>query len=190
MPNPNFAHPIAVDLDGTVWSCDVHQIMWNHMKKHQPLAARKISVLKFYHRPLWKCYLWHHVGWLDHLWNFLNYPLLTTLTRWHSQGAHLILATGALEPIAKVVRERYPIFHDIVASTRSVNCIGHRKALKIKEFSANFAYLGNSYWDIPCWRSSTWSGMVNASPQLQRLGRCLLPQPHVFEPQIPGFLPC
>ncbi|MBI87985.1 MAG: hypothetical protein CMB67_03015 [Euryarchaeota archaeon] len=78
---------------------------------------------------------------------------LDWLTGEHAKGRELLLATASDRLIAEQVAGHVGLFSDVIASDRSFNLRGGKKAeALISRFGeGGFSYAGNSWHDIPVW---------------------------------------
>lgn len=175
--------PLCVDLDGTLADSD------------QGLAA----LMRFIKKGPWRLFmpfLWYLSGGralakrrlaertpidpsrLSYREDFLEF-----LRRESGLGRNLVLATGADEIYARAVARHLGIFSRVLASDGRVNLIGEAKraALVALFGEKGFDYAGDSWVDIPVWRSSRAAILVRPERSLERRVRSFqIPVARVF----------
>ena len=100
-----------------------------------------------------------------------------------SHDIPLVLATGAASETAHAVAQHLDCFDEVISSTETLHCVGHRKAqaLVARFGHKNFYYFGDSRQDIAVWQQSY--GVVALNPSLslkQRLQELSVGKPHFF----------
>lgn len=169
-PNADAA-PLVVDLDGTLILDDTLGLMLRSaFPSLRDLGAfgmalsRSRSAAKF---ALWTARPLPAAG--------LRYcgPLLALLQRERQAGRHLVLATGAPEPLAHEVAAHLGLFTTVAGSTPSNNLTSHRKAAwLVGRFGhRGFDYVGNSMADLAVWRVCRGVLVCNASRRVRRAAR-------------------
>jgi len=158
---------VCVDLDGTLIAGD---LMWESLLlliKKAPLAALMVPLWMLRGRAFLKHQIATHVT-LDP--GTLPYrdEVLAFLRHSHSEGRHLVLATGADEIHARAIAKHLGIFSDVLASDGRRNLSGRHKAARLAErFGAHrFDYLGNAWADVPSWLAAGRAIVVAAPARL------------------------
>lgn len=102
-----------------------------------------------------------------------NTALLDLLFQLKKMHVPLFLTTGAPEIIAKKVNLHTNLFDHVFASCGKINLVGGKKAdLLVNHFGyRKFIYIGDSWKDMPVWKSS--AQIVTVASRLSPLGRHL-----------------
>lgn len=165
------AMPLVVDLDGTLVATDtLHEGFWRALR-HAPVEALKAlgALALRWDKARFKAAIAQAAGPMDP--HTLPYrpEILELLADARRQARPIILATGAHRAIAGPVAEYLGGF-DAVLATDEVNLTGGRKLARIQEYvhGQPFAYVGNSFEDLPIWHASRQALSVAAGPRLLR----------------------
>jgi 4-hydroxybenzoate polyprenyltransferase/phosphoserine phosphatase len=154
--------PLVVDLDGTLIRTD--------LLVESVFALLKRNVLFVFLLPLWlikgKAHLKHEIAQrIDIDAGLLPYheELLAHLKAEHAAGRRLVLATASNEKFAEAIALNLRVFHDVLASTATVNLSGRRKLEQLRELFGNhgFDYAANAMVDLPLWRAADQALLVN-----------------------------
>jgi 4-hydroxybenzoate polyprenyltransferase/phosphoserine phosphatase len=99
-----------------------------------------------------------------------NKELLTWLKSERAQGRELWLCTAANEKLAMTIAEHLELFDGIIASDRTNNVAGQKKADRLVERfgRGGFDYCGNEARDLAIWRCARGAVIVNAPLALER----------------------
>ena len=142
------AHPLCVDLDGTLVKSDTLFDSFCQLLRSYPLEAWKA--------PFWlirgRAYLKSQVNLrapLDATRLPYNSSLLSYLHEQRLEGRPIYLTTGAEGGIAERVAAHLGIFHGVLASDGVTNLTHSRKLSSLKERFGQFDYIGNSRADLP-----------------------------------------
>lgn len=136
--------PLCVDLDGTLihghslWQLKVPFSVRHYWPLSWPLIKTKIAASL----PVdGSCFQYYD-------------PLVAYLRYRKKQGQRLFLVTGAPERIAQAVMVHLNIFDDCYASSCEKNLVAKTKAQYLESTFGAFAYIGNSWKDLPVWRAA------------------------------------
>lgn len=136
--------PLCVDLDGTLihghslWQLDVPFKMNQYWPLSWPLIKTKIAS----HLPI--------DGGI-----FMYYrPLIAYLCHRRKMGQKIFLVTGSPQVIAQAVVRHLDVFDGYYASSCDKNLVSHKKADHLSSTFGPFAYIGNSWKDLPVWRAA------------------------------------
>ncbi len=144
----DLAHPICVDLDGTLVKSDTLFDSFCQLLRSNPLEA-------------WKAPLWLSKGRanlktevnsrapLDAARLPYNTCLLSYLEQQRREGRSIYLTTGAEGGIAERVAGHLGIFHGVLASDSVTNLTHNRKLSSLQARFGHFDYIGNSRADLP-----------------------------------------
>ncbi len=163
------AHPLVVDLDGTLIRTD--------MLHESALRVLRDTPFDFLFIPYWlsqgKAVLKRN---LSNRSSFdpsslpYNHDLLDWLKQQQVQGRNLILCTASDHAIAISISEYLGIFDEVMASDGMTNLSGKHKAEALEQRfgPAGFDYAGNSHADLAVWQCARQAVIVNASAGLTR----------------------
>lgn len=154
--------PLVVDLDGTLIRTD--------LLVESVFALLKLNILFGFLLPLWlfkgKAALKHEIaarvdidaGLLPYHAEFLTY-----LRDQYASGRRLVLATASNERFAEAVSLNLGIFHDVLASSATVNLSGRRKLERLRALFGDrgFDYAANAKVDLPLWETASEAILVN-----------------------------
>ncbi len=95
--------------------------------------------------------------------------LLEWLSKQHSQGRVLVLATGADHATASAVAEYLGIFSAVLASDGCVNLTGEAKLAAIQAHAqgGEFCYVGDGAIDLKVWQKATSAVLVGGAVRLE-----------------------
>ncbi|HYR02179.1 MAG TPA: UbiA family prenyltransferase [Syntrophobacteria bacterium] len=162
---PLTAHPLVVDLDGTLVKTDLLVESVVALLRRNPLYLAMV--------PLWllkgTANLKHEVSrrvTLDVSLLPYHSRLVEYLKVQHDKGRRLVLATGADELLAHQVADHLHLFDTVISSNGVQNLSPRRKRDRlVAEFGEQgFDYAGNERGDLAVWRSARKAIVVN--PQL------------------------
>jgi hypothetical protein len=98
--------------------------------------------------------------------------LLAWLRQEKARGRHIVIASGADSRIVAAVAKHLGLFDDFLASDRTVNLTGPRKAAALTARFGVFDYVGNARTDLAVWRHARLCYLVARHRGLaKRLGR-------------------
>lgn len=156
------ARPLVVDLDGTLVRTD--------LLVESVFALLKRNILFVFLLPLWllkgKAQLKHESATrVDIDADFLPYntEFLEYLRGEYANGRRLILATASNEKFAEAIALNLGIFHDVLASSATVNLSGRRKLERLQSLfgDSGFDYAANAMVDLPLWETAGEALLVN-----------------------------
>ena len=109
--------------------------------------------------------------------------LIEYLRQQKCSGKKLILATGADARIAQAIANHLGLFDAVLASDGATNLTGERKKEAIQQFAhgRRFDYIGNSWDDLPTWKTASAAILVAPSQRLLRTVQKAVPRSSVFE---------
>jgi hypothetical protein len=85
----------------------------------------------------------------------------------------IILATGAVDKIAKQFAQQYDIFDFVISSSEDCNCVGITKANEISKhiniLETKFLYIGDSKQDVAIWQFAYIAGYVQNGKKNEKL---------------------
>jgi 4-hydroxybenzoate polyprenyltransferase len=162
------AVPLCVDLDGTLVSTDTLFESLISLIKQNPWFLLILPWWLLSGRAVLKRRVAERVP-LDAAGLPYQPEFLRFLQAEKQAGRTLVLATAADRLVAEAVSRHLGIFDEVIASEPGANLKGTAKldALQ-RRFASGFDYAGNSRADLPVWRHSRHSIVVNASPSLLR----------------------
>lgn len=161
MQKSNLTTTIVVDLDGTLVDSDM-------------LVESLFLLLRLYPLHFLELFFWL-MGGKAYLKRKLadmvipsaaslpyNKVLLSFLKQSKRAGATLVLATASDKRIAISVANHLGIFDEVIG-TENINLSStHKRASLIEKFGEyNYEYIGNSYVDLPVWRSASVIHVIN-----------------------------
>lgn len=161
--------PLCVDLDGTLISSDLLFESFLVLIKRYPLYLLLVPFWLLRGRATLKAEIAVRstvsAGALPY-----NRELLQWLEGERASGRSLWLCTAANELLAMAVAAHVKLFDGILASTRSINLAGARKAACLTErFGENgFDYCGNEYRDIEIWKCARGAIVIGDGRRLLR----------------------
>ena len=165
--------PLAVDMDGTLILTDMSWVSFSRVISRRPwmlldMILKEISG----QRAKWKRDLAKRLVFdpadLDYHTEFLDW-----LTGEHAKGRQIVLATASDRIVAEQVAGHVALFSDVMASDKSFNLRGQRKAeaLIARFGDGGFAYAGNSKHDMDVWKHAGQVIVVNPDRGLlEKLG--------------------
>lgn len=163
------AHPLVVDLDGTLILTDTLHEAALRALRDQPLALLRI--------PAWlargKAALKKNLAALS-CFDAATLPyqqeFLSWLQQQHASGRPLILCTASDQSMANAVAAHLGIFSDVMASDGVLNLAGKNKAaaLAARFGVGGFDYAGNAQPDLAVWQLARRAVVVNASASLTK----------------------
>lgn len=163
------AHPLCVDLDGTLIRTD--------LTFESLLAALKRQPLLIFCLPLWllrgRSYLKHRLvqaGQLDVTVLPYHADVLDLIDKARRQGRPVVLVTGSHESLASQVAEHLSLFDSVLATSETVNLIGANKAAVLEDRfgPGRFEYVANGRVDLAVWQKSGAAVTVNAPRSIVR----------------------
>lgn len=158
------ARVVCVDLDGTLVVGDLLWESFVTLVKRRPARALRALLSLRLGKAQFKREIAKEVE-IDPATLLYREELLDHLYELHRQGATLVLATASDERYARAVARYLGIFADVVASDGRTNLSGRHKAaaLETRYGRGGFDYMGNSWADVPVWRSAA-AGTAVAAP--------------------------
>jgi len=158
---------VAVDLDGSLVRSDTLSESIVALLKRNPLKIFPVLKWIMHGKAALKNYVSSNAQ-IDYSLLPFRLDLLDYLKQLRSEGHRLVLCTGANERIAKRIAEYIGIFEDVIASDHLINNTGEqkRRALESKFGHRGYAYVGNSYADLPVWAGAREGIVVGSSPEL------------------------
>lgn len=159
--------PLCVDLDGTLIATDTLM--------ESALILIKLKPWFIFILPFWilkgKLYFKNQIHKIAvPVYESLpfNDNVLEFLTKEHSKGRKIILATASQSDIAVNVAESLGIFDDIIGSENGINLRAeHKRDRLIKLFGEKgFDYMGDSKADIPVFEKSRFAYLVNPKKKI------------------------
>lgn len=144
--------PLAVDMDGTLLTCDVLYTGMAKLARTQPWALADAYGRLVFGRPAFKAAIAERAKLaIDRL--PVRDDFLAYLHREKAAGRMLALATAADSDTARKVAARFALFDLILTSHGRVNLKGPRKAEALAaRFPEGFVYAGDSLADLAVWR--------------------------------------
>lgn len=99
--------------------------------------------------------------------------VLVLLRELKQEGCRLVLATASHRAVAEQVAQHIGLFDDVLATDENHNLKGRKKLAAIEEYCRqhgfeNFAYLGDSWADVPIWEQAAKALVVAPSGRLSR----------------------
>jgi hypothetical protein len=158
------AHPLVVDLDGTLIHTDMlHESALNVLRTN-PLATLLIPLWLAQGKASLKAHLANRTDFDPGALPY-NLPLLDWLNIQRAAGRSLILCTASDQSVADAISSHLGVFDEVMASNGVLNLAGHHKAEALVERfgEGGFDYAGNSRADIAVWNRSRRAVVVNAS---------------------------
>jgi 4-hydroxybenzoate polyprenyltransferase len=162
-------YPLCVDLDGSL-------IFGDTLLESIFLAIKKkpvIIFLLFFWIIKGKNYFKHRIGEIA-LPNpaSLNYrkDVLEFIKNEKSEGRKIVLATATIEPIAQSVADHLNLFDEVLASKAEYN-LRHdmKRSMLVEKFKEKgYDYIGDSFADLPVWKSARNAIAVHPSEKLKR----------------------
>ena len=180
------AHPLVVDLDGTLILTDTLHEAALRALRDQPLDILRI--------PLWlsrgKAVLKQGLAASTEFdASALPYhpELLAWLRQQHVQGRQLVLCTAADESIAQAIAAHLGLFDIVMASDGNHNLAGDNKAraLEARFGRGGFDYAGNAQADLAVWQRARRAIVVNAPESLSKQAAAVSQVEHVFASPAP-----
>lgn len=161
--------PIAVDLDGTLVYSDMFYESAIRLLKANPVYILFLPFIFLRGRAFLKRFIASRTSFDPKLLPF-NLDFLGWLQHRHAAGHRLILCTGSDKAIAEKISIELGIFDEVISSDGVLNISGEIKASElIQRFGHHgFDYAGNSFKDLPVWRSASCAVVVNGSSGLVR----------------------
>lgn len=176
------AHPLVVDLDGTLTPTDT---LWESIVRL--IQQRPASLLLL---PLWL--LSGRAGFKSRIadrvrWSGQGVPLheelLAYLREQKATGRKIVLCTAANERIAQTVAARVGLFDEVIASDARSNVKAERKRDVIRERVGDaFVYAGDSQADLPVWKAASAAIVVGGSEGFKRKVAAQSTIERAFEP--------
>ena len=180
---PLSAHPLVVDLDGTLIRTDML-----HESAIRVLRDKPWRILLI---PRWlaqgKAVLKRRLA-QGSTFDPATLPYHDELFDWlklqREQGRRIILCTASDASFAHAIAAHLGIFDEVMASDGAVNLGGARKAqaLEARFGAAGFDYAGNSNADLAVWRRARRAVVVQASADLAKKVATLCEVEKVFAP--------
>jgi 4-hydroxybenzoate polyprenyltransferase len=163
------AVPLCVDLDGSLVLSDTLHESLLRVLAESPLRIFQVPGWLMHGKAGFKAAIAERhrldAGTLPY-----NLELLDWLKLQKQAGRKLVLVTAAHADIASSVAAHFPIFDEVIASTKDLNLSGESKARALVErFGAKgFDYVGNDEPDLHVWKVSRQAVLVNAGAGLRK----------------------
>jgi len=175
--------PLCVDLDGTVIRTD---LLWESMVqliRRNPLYLFAVLAWWMRGRAYLKAQIARRVT-IDMTALPCHEPFMEYLRTEKKSGRYLILVTASDAGLAESFGKQLDLFDEVLASNGAENLRGKTKAARLVERfgSAGFDYAGNSSVDLPVWRASRRSLVVNAPASVEARARSIGNVSEVFPP--------
>ena len=166
------ARVVCVDLDGTLVVGDLLWESFVTLVKQRPGRALRALLGLFRGTAHFKREIAQEIA-IDPAALHYREELLDHLCELHHQGVTLVLATASDERYARAIARYLGIFADVIASDGCTNVAGRQKAaaLVARYGAGQFDYIGNSWADVPVWRSAHLGTAVAAPLRLVRYGK-------------------
>lgn len=160
--------PLIVDLDGTLIHTDMLHETALKVARDAPLSTLRIPIWLASGKAMLKQQLAVRAQ-VDPVLLPYNLELLAWLASEKERGRKIILCTASDRAIADAISAHLKLFEEVIASDGALNVAGQNKAkVLVDRFGAGqFDYVGNSSADIPVWKESRKSVVVNASSATQ-----------------------
>ncbi|HTQ38411.1 MAG TPA: UbiA family prenyltransferase [Pirellulales bacterium] len=163
---------LFVDLDGSLVASNTLIELFLSAVRYDPRSAFRASLWLFRGRLAFKSHLANLTS-LDAAALPYRAEVLTLLTELKREGCRLVLATASPYAVARQVAQHVGLFDDVLASDERRNLKGSIKLAAIEEYCCqhgyqNFAYLGDSWADVPIWQRAVKVLVVAPSAQLSR----------------------
>lgn len=176
------AVPLVVDLDGTLVRTNLLLESVFMLARQHPARILQLPLWLARGRAHFKQQLAKVV--LPDAHTLPYHPDLIALLEAQREGGRpLVLATGADERVARAVAAEIDIFTEVLASDGHTNLSGGNKREKLVALygERGFDYVGNSYRDLPVWRSARRALLVRPMPGLAAAAARATPIERVFE---------
>lgn len=174
--------PLVVDLDGTLVRTDLLVESVFMLVRQSPARILQLPLWLARGRAHFKQELAKRV--LPDAHTLPYHPgLIALLNEERARGRPLVLATAADQRVARAVAMEIDIFAEVLASDGQINLGGEnkRKLLVARYGERGFDYVGNSYKDLPVWRSARGALLARAGPGLAAAVARDTPVERVFE---------
>jgi 4-hydroxybenzoate polyprenyltransferase len=177
------AHPLFVDLDGSLLATDV---LWESvlvLLKTKPFALLLFPFWLFTGKARFKSEIARRVTLRVATLPYRS-SVLAFLREERRSGREIVLTTAADERIANSVAEHLQLFSAVLASDGQVNLSGEAKLHAIRDYTraTSFDYVGNSMVDLPVWRSAHGAILVSPSGRLRRRAAAVCSVQRTFPP--------
>lgn len=169
-PSAFGGHPLVVDLDGTLLRGDtLHEVVFSTLFSSPFQILRAITALLTGGKGRFKASLSPRFA-TEAASLPVRQEVLDLALRRKSEGALVILATGAHRSIAEAAAARFGIFDEVMATDDDDgNFVGTRKRdLLVERFGVGeYDYVGDSKTDLPVWESAN---IAYAAGSIAKLG--------------------
>jgi hypothetical protein len=163
--------PLVVDLDGTVTPTDTLLESIILLFRRSPLSIILTPFWLLRGRAFFKEVVASRVA-ISAAALPYQHELLEYLRNERQQGRRIVLATAAHRVIADRVASHLQVFDAIIATEGGVNRKGDEKLIAIRELvGVDFVYAGDSYADLPLWKSAKAAVLVNVSKRTAKVAR-------------------
>ncbi len=164
MPIVEQAHPIVVDLDGTLIRADLLQESANLYLAQHPFGLFQLLAWLGSGRAALKEKLAERCS-LDPASLPYNRPLLDWLHNQKSMGRTLVLATASHRLLAQAVADYLGLFDEVIATEGALNLKSTQKREALNQrFGANgYEYIGNESADLAVWACASQAHIVSSS---------------------------
>jgi 4-hydroxybenzoate polyprenyltransferase/phosphoserine phosphatase len=175
------AHPLVVDLDGTLTPTDTLVESLVKAIKASPLNLLRLPFWLLKGRSGLKEEVAQHGG-VDAATLPYRADLLDYLQIEKAKGRRVVLATAAHHSIADGVASHLGVFDQVLASSETNNLKGSAKLAAIQQqVGPDFVYAGDSSADIPIWESAKAAILVGVSDRTAQHVKNTTPIEHVFD---------
>lgn len=174
MNNPKV---LAVDLDGTLVKEDTYYKALFWLARHSVVQFIKALTLGIKGRNFSKIYVASVVN-LQPSDLTYNLEVISLINKYKSNGAVVVLVSGAALTNVDKVAKYIGLFDGIIASDESINLTGKNKSEMLCSIYGKymFRYVGNSSVDISVWEKSEKAYVVSDKNSLYcKLERCGTP---------------
>ncbi|MGE1176571.1 UbiA family prenyltransferase [Pseudomonas sp. BW7P1] len=166
--------PLVVDLDGTLLKSDLLFECAMAFVREAPLRLCKPLIWLFSGRSYLKERLAQAIN-LDVATLPYNPDVLWMIEAQRNSGRKIVLATASHHSLAVRIAEHLKVFDEVLATNLERNLSGkHKRDLLVELYGeGEFDYIGNSFADLPIWRSARLGYVVNPLPGVEHAARKL-----------------
>src|SRR5580700_9854954 len=163
------AHPLCVDLDGTLIRSNLLLESLMLLFKLNPLYMFRVPFWLLTGKAAFKSQIARRVE-LDAATLPYNQEFLEWLHAQRQQGRTLWLCTASNERLATRVAAHLNLFDGIMASDDATNLVGRSKAARLVERfgEGGFAYCGNEQRDLAIWEHAQGAIVVAGGSRLEK----------------------
>ncbi len=111
-----------------------------------------------------------------------NYEVIELIKKFKKYGHKIILITASPQIIAEKVSEFLQLFDEAIGCNESSNLKGEKKSLYLSKRYGDkgFHYIGNSYDDIPVWKSADQAILVSNNSSLEKKLKSINPNSQII----------